>query len=80
MLYHDTDAQRQFVREHRELLANEMRQARARDSAPQKGWTPEQVGNQSAETRTTTASGQQLSSPRLPRLRAIGHYAELAPR
>jgi hypothetical protein len=29
MLYHDTDAQRQFVREHRELLASEMRQARA---------------------------------------------------
>ena len=36
MLYHDTDAQRQFVREHRELLANEMRQARARDSAPKR--------------------------------------------
>jgi hypothetical protein len=33
MLYHDTDAQRQFVREHRELLANEMRQARATKSA-----------------------------------------------
>ena len=33
MLYYDTDSQRQFVREHRELLANEMRQARAKDSA-----------------------------------------------
>ena len=36
MLYHDTDAQRQFVREHRELLANEMRQARATESSPQR--------------------------------------------
>jgi hypothetical protein len=33
MLYYDTDSQRQFVREHRELLANEMRQARATESA-----------------------------------------------
>jgi Holliday junction resolvasome RuvABC ATP-dependent DNA helicase subunit len=32
MLYHDTDSQRQFVREHRELLASEMRQARATES------------------------------------------------
>jgi hypothetical protein len=32
MLYHDTESQRQFVREHRELLASEMRQARATES------------------------------------------------
>jgi hypothetical protein len=43
MLYYDTDSQRQFVREHRELLASEMRQARATESAPQRdghrsGW------------------------------------------
>jgi len=36
MLYYDTDSQRQFVREHRELLASEMRQARATESAPQR--------------------------------------------
>jgi hypothetical protein len=36
MLYYDTDSQRQFVREHRELLASEMRQARATESIPQR--------------------------------------------
>jgi hypothetical protein len=40
MLYYDTDSQRQFVREHRELLASEMRQARATESIPQRDGDP----------------------------------------
>ena len=35
MLYYDNDPQRQLVRERTELLASEMRQARATDSAAQ---------------------------------------------
>jgi hypothetical protein len=35
MLYYDSDSQRQLVRERTNLLASEMRQARATDSAAQ---------------------------------------------